>query len=155
MESTITQSTPGYSDHTDTEQAGTLDRKRQYTNKRQTTKTETQRLHWVPQRANGKNKNKHKREIHWVPQDFSSVKQGSKLVCSASTTNAKLNKQERVNLKDRNQEKPPFPDTLINKNQVDGHFVLFLQQYYPSPFILDPLKLTQAKHPSWMFAPTS
>ena len=100
-------------------------------------------------------RNNQERELHWVPQEFTNNKQGSKLVCSASTGNAKLNKKERVNLKQSKLRKTPPPSISYKQNRLTGTCVLFLRQYYPSPFILDPSKLTQAKHPRWMFAPTS
>ena len=49
----------------------------------------------------------------------------------------KTKQQEKVNLKGPKLRKTPSPSYLL-QNQVGGHFVLFLRQYYPSPFILDP-----------------
>ena len=71
-------------------------------------------------------------------------------VSQAHSRQNQTNKKRRVTRKKNTT--PPNQNKTI-KHKVRGHFVLFLRQYYPSPFILYPSKLTHANHPRWMFAP--
>ena len=124
-------------------------------NTNKTNKTRQDYTGYPSESRKDEDKTKQYRELPWVPQELSAKNKVQNWFVQQAQVVVKLNKQGKVKLKQTKIKKIPSPPLLTQKSRLTGTFVLFLRQYYPSPFTLVPLKLTRANHPIWMFAPLS
>ena len=137
MVSTITQSTPGYSD-AHRKSPGLVNwakqdnaQTKQDTRNKKKTRRKRRTTLGTPVSQSREEETTNKENYTGYPRSSQIPNKVQNWYCSASTGNAKLNKQERVNLKQTKLRKPSLP--RVTQRRLTGTFVLFLRQYYLAP----------------------